>query len=118
MQQPQQKFVMGWATQFMMSNMLKYGNNNIILDGSTAGIAHVTSMQDVTNKYHVTGVGTATLNCSCPQGQLHYISVLVKDTAVLRSFRLWAQGLEPARQACPNCTAMLPERRQKPAQML
>ena len=30
-------------------------------------------MQDVTNKYHVTGVGTATLNCSCPQGQLHYI---------------------------------------------
>lgn len=41
MQQPQQKFVMGWATQFMMSNMLKYGNNNIILLDATFGTNHM-----------------------------------------------------------------------------
>ena len=36
-----QKFVMGWMTPFMKDNLLKHGNNNIILLDATFGTNHM-----------------------------------------------------------------------------
>ena len=55
---------------------------------STAGIAHVISMRDVTCKYQVSGAGTATTSCSCLQGHSHYICKHMVKVASIKTFGL------------------------------
>ncbi|KAL3150495.1 hypothetical protein ABBQ32_000315 [Trebouxia sp. C0010 RCD-2024] len=35
------RFIFGWMTEAMLANMLKYGNNNLILLGATFGTNHM-----------------------------------------------------------------------------
>lgn len=58
------------------------------LPDSTAGIAHVISMRDVTCKYQVSGAGTATTSCSCPQGHSHYICKHMVKVVSIKTFGL------------------------------
>lgn len=59
------------AAQHIEDNMVQF------LD-STGHSAHVTSMQDSSVNYEVTGAGSAAYSCTCPQGQLHMCKHVVK----------------------------------------
>ena len=88
-------------------------NSSVELIDSSGGVAHVTSMSDMSVQYHVTDAGKPTARCTWPQELLHCKHVvkvisLSQATQMRRSFQLLAHELAQACKAWTSCTATLP----------
>ncbi|DBA79433.1 TPA: hypothetical protein ACH3X2_007707 [Trebouxia sp. C0005] len=62
----------------------KIPDSYVQLPDSPDGTATVTSMQDSARQYQVTGAGTASARCVCPEGQLHNLCKHMMKVLALR----------------------------------
>ena len=62
----------------------KIPDSYVQLPDSPDSTATVTSMQDSARQYQVTGAGTASARCTCPEGQLHNLCKHMMKVLALR----------------------------------